>query len=165
MTEQTAGISRRTIAKGAAWAVPVVAVAAAAPAMAASGGPPTFTPGTACKNPGNSCAVHPKGYTLPFTVTNSSPRTIYITAVTYENVVGTSLTFVYAPPPTLPITLLPGSSQVIKFNAESTNSANSVFTMDMVITWGHESDGSDHDHSPLLIPISIPGTPPDCTCP
>ena len=41
MTEQTAGISRRTIAKGAAWAVPVVAVAAAAPAMAASGGPPT----------------------------------------------------------------------------------------------------------------------------
>jgi len=36
--------SRRTIAKGAAWAVPVIAVSAAAPAMAASGGCiPQFT--------------------------------------------------------------------------------------------------------------------------
>lgn len=37
MTEQTpSGISRRTLAKGAAWSVPAVAVAAAAPAYAQS---------------------------------------------------------------------------------------------------------------------------------
>lgn len=37
----SAPVSRRTVAKGAAWAVPAVAVGAAAPAMAASA--PTFT--------------------------------------------------------------------------------------------------------------------------
>ncbi|MDO5617777.1 hypothetical protein [Kocuria sp.] len=36
--QQAAGISRRTIAKGAAWAVPAIAVATAAPAYAASPG-------------------------------------------------------------------------------------------------------------------------------
>ncbi|MFC0360168.1 hypothetical protein ACFFHC_10255 [Kytococcus schroeteri] len=36
MTNQTSGISRRSIAKGAAWSVPAVAVAASAPAVAAS---------------------------------------------------------------------------------------------------------------------------------
>ncbi len=35
-TEHTNGLSRRTLAKGAAWAVPVVAVAAAAPMVSAS---------------------------------------------------------------------------------------------------------------------------------
>ncbi len=38
----SAPVSRRTVAKGAAWAVPVVAVGAAAPAFAAST-PPVFT--------------------------------------------------------------------------------------------------------------------------
>lgn len=37
MTEESKGLSRRTLMKGAAWAVPVVAVAAAVPAYAASG--------------------------------------------------------------------------------------------------------------------------------
>ncbi len=37
MTETSTGIARRTLAKGAAWAVPTVAVAAAAPVYAASG--------------------------------------------------------------------------------------------------------------------------------
>ena len=45
--------SRRTIARGVAWAVPVIAVSAAAPAMAASGGPIVFT-GISCKGPGQS---------------------------------------------------------------------------------------------------------------
>ena len=48
-------ISRRTIARGAAWSVPVVAVGAATPAMAASQCQPTLTlaPGS-CKCPGQS---------------------------------------------------------------------------------------------------------------
>jgi len=48
-------VSRRTLAKGAAWAVPVIAVAAAAPAQAASGDEPTLAFVGACKFPGNSC--------------------------------------------------------------------------------------------------------------
>jgi hypothetical protein len=50
---QKAGISRRTVVKGAAWSVPAIAVAGAAPAMAVSGGLVSFT-GQACKLPGNS---------------------------------------------------------------------------------------------------------------
>jgi hypothetical protein len=55
-TDQPAspGIKRRTIAKGAAWTVPVVSLAAAAPAYAASE-PVTVVPcGVACKHPGNA---------------------------------------------------------------------------------------------------------------
>ena len=36
MTKPKSGISRRTVVKGTAWAVPAVVVATAAPAMAAS---------------------------------------------------------------------------------------------------------------------------------
>ncbi len=48
--------SRRTIAKGAAWAVPAVPLVLATPAYAVSGGPPRVLVGTACKLPGNSQA-------------------------------------------------------------------------------------------------------------
>lgn len=52
--QEKRGMSRRTVLAGAAWSVPVIAVATAAPAMAAS--PPviiTFE-GEACKHPGAS---------------------------------------------------------------------------------------------------------------
>ncbi|TQN48757.1 hypothetical protein FHX52_1903 [Humibacillus xanthopallidus] len=52
--------SRRSVVKGAAWAVPAVAVAAAAPTVAASVGLLSLT-GNACKLPGSSNSVY-KGY-------------------------------------------------------------------------------------------------------
>jgi hypothetical protein len=52
--------SRRSVVKGAAWAVPAVAVAAAAPTVAASVGLLEFT-GKACKLPGNANDIF-KGY-------------------------------------------------------------------------------------------------------
>jgi hypothetical protein len=61
-------VSRRTVARGAAWAVPVVAVGAAAPAMAASTEFLTFT-GNACKLPGNSDSVY-KGYVFELLANN-----------------------------------------------------------------------------------------------
>jgi len=56
---QESTTTRRTIAKGAAWAVPVIAVAAAVPAYAASGEPPPITQvtGLGCKEPGESFVV------------------------------------------------------------------------------------------------------------
>jgi hypothetical protein len=60
-------ISRRTVAKGAAWSVPAVLIAKSTPALAAS--PPIvidFGDSTACKLPGNSwgSAGYNKGYVL-----------------------------------------------------------------------------------------------------
>jgi len=51
-------ISRRSVAKGAAWSVPVVAVGAATPASAASLCEPTFSvTGESCKCPGQSTNI------------------------------------------------------------------------------------------------------------
>lgn len=75
-TENSSGISRRTIVKGAAWAVPAVAVAGAAPAVAVS--PPIIpTPaGNACKHPGN-----PKWYHFTFCFENTSATSITVNMV------------------------------------------------------------------------------------
>lgn len=52
--QDKSGINRRTVMKGAAWSVPVIMVATAAPAMAAS--PPVFVDawGPFCKHPGEN---------------------------------------------------------------------------------------------------------------
>lgn len=69
MSDTRSGLSRRTLAKGAAWAVPAVAVAAAAPAYAASEGPIRLT-GKACKLPGNSSPPYKQGYLYEATIRN-----------------------------------------------------------------------------------------------
>jgi hypothetical protein len=76
------GISRRTVAIGAAWAVPVIALATASPAFAASNGIISFS-GTGCKLPGNSQDVY-KGYVFNMAATNTtnSPVTVTITGAT-----------------------------------------------------------------------------------
>jgi len=75
-------ISRRTLVKGAAWAVPVVAVAAAAPFAAASGGTttPTFGAGRGCATTGvegHGCAGKDKTGQVPIAVTNTTGSTLY----------------------------------------------------------------------------------------
>lgn len=75
-------VSRRTVAKGAAWAVPAIAVAGAAPAMAASPGLIELS-GAGCKLPGNSNSTF-KGYAFALTASNTttSSVTIQINSVT-----------------------------------------------------------------------------------
>lgn len=84
MTSENTGLSRRTLAKGAAWAAPAVAVAAAAPMVAAS---PIITvgqAGDACKLPGNSCssAGYNKGYLQALRVCNNSTQSATMTITT-----------------------------------------------------------------------------------
>ncbi len=74
--------ARRSVVKGAAWAVPAVVVASAAPAMA--GSPPPRPPrprvvfsGAACKLPGNSQDIF-KGYRFQLNVTNQASQPILI---------------------------------------------------------------------------------------
>lgn len=65
--------SRRAVVRTGVWAVPVVATAAAAPAMATSEGqPPVVITGVAggCKLPGQP---RDKSYAITLNVTNSSP--------------------------------------------------------------------------------------------
>lgn len=73
------GLSRRTVVKGMAWSVPVIAMSSAVPAYAVTGPPPVLTVGAACKQPGASCdsASKPygfvKGYLFLVTVDNPDP--------------------------------------------------------------------------------------------
>ncbi|QMU97407.1 hypothetical protein FVO59_09400 [Microbacterium esteraromaticum] len=69
--EQT-GISRRTVTKAMAWAVPAVAVASTVPFAAASYVPVELT-GIACKEPGN-----PKYYRFQVVITNDNPYPVTV---------------------------------------------------------------------------------------
>jgi hypothetical protein len=65
-------ISRRTVARGAAWAAPIAAVATAAPAFAASCVPQvSFDPSRSCKCPGQSSTGEEYVYYLAFCVNNA----------------------------------------------------------------------------------------------
>lgn len=78
-------VSRRTIAKGAAWAVPVIAVGAAAPLAAASGPPPVIVQasGLGCKEPGKSFSKDsPFAYRLSLEVTTSFDDTVTLIGCT-----------------------------------------------------------------------------------
>ncbi|WP_460467360.1 hypothetical protein [Calidifontibacter terrae] len=157
--------SRRSVAKGLAWAVPVITAGAAVPAMALSAGPPTFTFLTACKSPGNSCTVFPKGYDFRFNVCNNTGVTAYIYTVIYSDVVGSNLSLTQALP-ALPAAIPSGGCTVVVYRANSSNSANAVFTATMTLTWGHTPNpgGDPYPHPNIVVPIAVTGTSPDCPC-
>ena len=162
------GISRRTVAKAMAWSVPVVAVAAAVPAYAASGAKPIITPGPACKLPGQSCQTLPGfGYVVQSTVQNpDTTKSIFITAVSVTGSTCGNLTGAAISSPTLPIEVPAGGTITVFFRAFATNSQNQTdCSFNFLVTWGHESDGSDDDHQQITVPIIITSTPPNCPCP
>lgn len=118
-------ITRRTVATGAVWAVPAIAVGAAAPAMASSPPPPpvvTFT-GAGCKLPGKS-TDYPWGYRLTFTVTATAVDVITFLTVTAPGGAGELIA------PTEAVALLPGDNEV-EVTIGASNSANGTAT----ITW------------------------------
>ncbi len=79
MTEesQPKGVSRRTVAKGVAWAIPAIPLVVNAPAYAASPGCVTLGPDS-CKYPGQS-TNDPWGYNL--VICNTCDIPITVTAV------------------------------------------------------------------------------------
>ena len=88
-------ISRRRVVAGAAWSVPAVMVASAAPAVAASPGPLEFT-GGACKLPGNATDTF-KGYVFELTATNTTGPlpTTGITVISNVKINNTSVSDFY----------------------------------------------------------------------
>ncbi|MFV0452157.1 MAG: hypothetical protein ACK5LS_07935 [Propioniciclava sp.] len=167
MTEQqqaTRTLSRRVVAKGAAWTLPALTVAAAAPAMAASGPPPTAAPGKGYKSPGESCKDFSKGYVIIFDITNNgSDLPILITSATILPGYTGNLTGVLAAI-NLPLTIPAGGTGTIILNALSANSANLAFSFDALIYWQHVPTDS-HFHAPIEANVTVTGTPPDYDCP
>ena len=181
MTNETSGISRRTLAKGAAWAVPAVAVAAATPAMAKSGGPPQVTVLDACKQPGKSCAPEfSKGYTFTVRLYNPTGETVYVYLSPsgdyqpyFQYTSGVQFTFgssrEYFPgdPDTLgtlqnPLVLTAGQTRYIAVDGGATgNSANTYAVGVLWFAWGHTSaEGGDPDHPYTPSPWAIPQVTP-----
>ena len=170
MTEATSRpISRRTVAKGAAWTAPVILGGVAAPAYAASGKTPILSIGGACKAPGNSCNPFVKGYVVNLTITNPSNKTIWLYVPPSISAVGTSLAFGYAGYDdggvlnTGNIEVPAGASVTVRLSTTAQNSANAVFTMTLTFEWGHTpAAAGDTEHDPVSVSTTVPGTPPDC---
>jgi hypothetical protein len=70
------GVSRRTVTKAMAWAVPAIAIAAPVPAFAGASQGILTLDGTGCKLPGNSNATY-KGYAFNLNATNTTANIYY----------------------------------------------------------------------------------------
>lgn len=164
------GVTRRTVAKGLGWTVPVIAVASPVPALAASGTGPNPAVGTACKLPGNSaqgCAAifggipnldPAKAFAIPFLITNNTSKSILLRpSVT---ITSSGLPFdVKGISPAYCTPIAPGSSVKVIAYANSDNSANQSVTLGFIVPWGHTCD--DTDHPPIVIAgVVIPAFPP-----
>ncbi len=83
-----ANYTRRTVVRGAAWTVPVIAIGAPVPAFATSHEPPppSFDFDNGYKNPGNSCTsscIPKQSYGVPVTVQNMSGEDYIIQFTSY----------------------------------------------------------------------------------
>ena len=179
MTEQSEDrrVSRRTIAKGAAWAIPAVPLVVATPAYATSAGGPNGVITNACKQPGSSCQNQygfVKGYTFLVTINNPTAVNLYV----YPTVDGTldpffvvtsSVPFSYSTArkftggaigvPLAAAELVPagGSIQIIVNAGTNSNSANTDAVGRLVMAWGHTvTQGADPDHPYTPAPPTNP---------
>lgn len=87
------GVSRRTVTRAMAWAVPAVAVAAAVPIAAASVNeppPPVFawSSGCATTGSGGGCAGARKTPQVPFTITNPTAMTVQFQVLGQKSWIG-----------------------------------------------------------------------------
>jgi hypothetical protein len=142
-SEAPNGVSRRTVTKAMAWAVPVIAVSAAVPAYAASRINFNLN-GLGCKLPGNSNGIF-KGYAFALTINNDStvPITITITQITLngDDLGQTGLVNLVPSPATFdqnPFTLDPGEdlTDAALITQNAANSSNGTLTITYNINGG-----------------------------
>jgi len=178
------GISRRTVTKAMAWAVPVIAIAAPVPAFAASGGPPNVAVGTACKLPGKSANAQgcdevfaglpgldtDNAYAIPLLVCNNTDKPIVlqpdITITTTSGdleftVVGISPDYCTPIAPCAGVICTPGECVKVIIYANTNDSANTEVTFDVTVPWGH--DCTDPDHPPIVIEDVVVDDFPPCS--
>ncbi|MEI2819959.1 MAG: hypothetical protein V9E81_06940 [Marmoricola sp.] len=174
----TSGVNRRSLALGAAWAAPVIALSTSAPAFAVSGTTPTVAESPGCKAPGSSCAPIQKGYAFPFQLTNTDTIDIWIYTVTFVSTVPsnvytdvfsggqliqTNSTGTVDTVAVLPLNIPPGGTLYFKYNGFASSSANLAYDANLSFTWGHTATAAgDTDHQPVNFTINIGASPPDC---
>ena len=123
------GSNRRTVVKGAAWAVPAVAVAAAAPALAAS--PKCLTAqflGDSCKQPGSGNNF---GYRLEICFTNNCATSVTLDVTQVAANTGNPVVLAVSQDP---ITIAPGATvclpnDVLYCSNSSANFINVSYTV------------------------------------
>jgi len=156
-TPTPSGISRRTVVKGAAWAVPAIAVAGAVPAMAASVLPClAFTLGGAsCKWPGSGESW---SYDISVEICNTCPTpiTVRITQITSNS--GAILTPCEAGYLGTDI-VVPGN-QCVTTPAQAFTSTNSA---NFISFWGSVNGGAVMQLTPQTGNDAIPSPTQDCT--
>ncbi len=165
MTEDTTkfGVSRRTLAKGAAWSVPAAAVIAVAPSVAASPQTPTVTAtNTACKLPGASCQTQvgvTKGYGVGVVIC-ASEDTVFTFGLASVSMNGAPATTWTVGPDPLTITKDGCATVTLGIQGEP-NSQNVELDGSFTYTW----TTSDGDTGTGTVTFSAPSTPPcnDCS--
>lgn len=145
-SQQTGGMkpTRRTLVKGAAWSVPVVAVGGAAPAFAAS---PVFEiTGTTI-----GCKIsNQKVYHLEIQIQNTGnqPATIADVTLTGTNSAGDTIVF----PAPADQCMCPGATYVLVVNSENQGGGN-ISSFGASISW---------DELTGPVALSVPDNTPDC---
>lgn len=163
MTEETKfGVSRRTLAKGAAWSVPAAAVIAVAPSVAASPQTPTVTAtDTACKLPGASCQSTvgvTKGYGVGVVIC-ASEDTVFTFGPASVSMDGAPATTWTVGPNPLTITKDGCATVTLGIQGEP-NSKNVQLNGSFTYTW----TTSDGDTGTGKVEFHAPSTPPCNNC-
>lgn len=160
-TEQTSrGISRRSIAKGAAWAAPVIAVAGAAPfASASHHEPPTpvAVSGVSCKTGGNSGTIK-KGFYGQFKVTNNTGAPLTYTITSFQSAAMTLTNVQVSSNPTgdnwtgagSTFTVPNGGSTTFWIRASGDDSGNTAFTMFYTVAGFGDTYSADLTYDDML---------------
>lgn len=141
--QQPRGISRRTVAAGAAWAVPAVLFAGAAPAFAVS---PVIsgTYESTCKYPGNSTEGCKFGYRTVTTWTSTAPVDVDVAftfSATWDSGAALVRIFVDGVLQQGAIATIPAGSEVkVVLIASGSNSANSSGTVTITGTYTYNGN-------------------------
>lgn len=141
-------VSRRTLARGAAWTVPVVAIGVAAPAFALSLRTSVVTdPGKSCKCPGGGS---PWTYNLNLAVTTPGPDSYTLTISDFKvDNLALVAPAVFVGPSVIPLAGGEGNPVLVRFRSTNSNSTHDIsFTVTPTNTTTGEVGAS--------FPVSLP---------
>jgi hypothetical protein len=148
---QTHQVSRRAVARGIAWTVPVVAISVAAPAYAASAPTPVAaaTNGS-CKCPGGNAPFIFKTE-VTFSTTGNDTWSIAVSSILFDGAAPTSFT-----PDTA---TLPGGEGTVLFVLRNPTN-NSASTHDVVLTYTATNTTTGQTSGPIVATLfGVPFSP------